>query len=68
MKKTVSSIKDISSLNQLDNEWLKQELNKAKKELFILKMKQFSNELKETHLIRMYRRYIARLNTFLSQI
>ncbi|MDD2487514.1 MAG: 50S ribosomal protein L29 [Candidatus Gracilibacteria bacterium] len=66
MKKTESSIKDIASLNQLDNEGLNQELNKAKKELFVLKMKHYSNELKETHLIRMYKKYIARLNTFLS--
>ena len=66
MKKTESSIKDLSALNQLDNEWLKQELNKAKKELFVLRMKNFANELKQTHLIKMYRKYIARLNTFLS--
>lgn len=66
MKKT-EGIKDIASLNQMDNEALKQELNIAKKELFVLKMKQFSNELKETHLIRNYRKYVARLNTFISQ-
>jgi ribosomal protein L29 len=31
-------------------------------------MKNFANELKTTHLIKMHRKYIARLNTFLSAV
>lgn len=66
-KKTSSIVKDNVSLSQLDNDALKKELNTAKKELFLLKMKHFANELKETHLIKLYRKYIARLNTFLAK-
>ncbi|EKD66485.1 MAG: hypothetical protein ACD_49C00038G0019 [uncultured bacterium (gcode 4)] len=68
MKKTATDIKDISALNQLDKEGLNKELLKAKKEMFILKMKHFANELKQTHLIKAYRKYIARLNTFIHKL
>ncbi|EKE25955.1 MAG: hypothetical protein ACD_4C00487G0011 [uncultured bacterium (gcode 4)] len=67
MKKTEIAIKDAQSLNQLDNEALNLELNKAKKELFVLRMKNCANELKETHLIKAHRKYVARLKTFLSK-
>ena len=66
MKKTTELIKDISSLNQMDTDTLNLELNKAKKEHFIMKMKHYSNELKETHNLKPLRKYIARLKTFLA--
>lgn len=65
MAKKTTELKDMQALNQLDNEWLKKELDKAKKELFVLKMKKVANELKQTHLLKLYRKYIARLSTLI---
>ncbi len=66
MKKNIKDIKDVNTLSQLDKEWLFTELDKAKKELYVLKMKYFSNELKQTHLLKLYKKYISRLNTFIN--
>jgi ribosomal protein L29 len=66
MKKTIKDIKDKNTLLQLDKEGLFTELNKAKQEFYVLKMKYFSNELKQTHLLKVYRKYISRLNTLIN--
>jgi ribosomal protein L29 len=42
---------------------LKKEYNEAQKKLFTLKMKLELNELKQTHLIKFLRKYLAAINT-----
>lgn len=66
MKK--NNLKEKKVLQTLDSEWLLKELKEAQKELYILKIKKVSNELKETHLLKMYKTYIARINTYLEII
>lgn len=66
MKK--NNLKEKKVLQTLDAEWLLKELKEAQKELYILKIKKVSNELKETHLLKMYKTYIARINTYLEII
>lgn len=56
-------LKTIKDLNKLDKEWIKKELTSAKKMYFWLKMKLQLNELKQTHLVKFLRKYIAVLNT-----
>jgi len=58
--------KDNKALAQLDAEGLKKELLTAQKELYVLRMKHVANELKQTHLLRANRAYIARLNTYVN--
>lgn len=60
-------LKDNRALIQLDEDALKKELSKANQELYILKMKFLANELKQTHLLKAHKSYIARLNTYLNQ-
>lgn len=55
--------KDLNSMELVD---LKKELVNAKKMMFELKMKLELNELKQTHLIKALRRYIAVINTIAS--
>lgn len=55
--------KDLNSMELVD---LKKELVNAKKMMFELKMKLELNELKQTHLIKSLRRYIAVINTIAS--
>lgn len=55
--------KDLNSMELVD---LNKELVNAKKMMFELKMKLELNELKQTHLIKALRRYIAVINTIAS--
>ncbi len=56
-------IKSLEELNNLELNDLKKELFNSKKRLFELKMKLKMSELKQTHLIKILRRYIAAVNT-----
>ena len=56
-------IKEISKLVSLSKEELKKEISESMKNLFVLKMKKEKGELKQTHLIKFLRRYIARVKT-----
>ncbi len=52
-----------SKIDALSKDKLKEELVKSEKNLFILRMKKQTGELKQTHLMKFLRRYIARLKT-----
>ena len=56
-------LKEISKLRTLSKEELKEEIASSSKQLFVLKMKKEKSELKQTHLIKFLRRYIARVKT-----
>lgn len=58
--------KDNNALAQLDVEALKKELKAAQIELYVLRMKHIANELKQTHLLKPKRAYIARINTYIN--
>lgn len=62
MKKQVTTFKTPVELSALDAEGLAKELSKSERELFLLNMKHRANELKQTHTIRLYRKYIAGLH------
>lgn len=59
-------LKDLKKLSELSNEDLKKELEDSAKKLFTLKMKLETEELKQTHLVKHLRRYIAKLRTIAS--
>jgi len=59
-------LKELDKLKELNEADLKSELVKSSKELFVLKMKKELGELKQTHLIKALRRYIAKVNTIAS--
>jgi large subunit ribosomal protein L29 len=52
-----------SKIRDLSKEALKKEIIKSEKNLFVLRMKKETGELKQTHLIKFLRRYIAGLKT-----
>ena len=54
------------SLIKMDQTELKKELNKSKKRLYTLSMKLALWELKQTHLIKPMRRYVAWLHTLIN--
>ncbi len=54
---------DNTKLKDLSKDKLKEEIIKSEKNLFILRMKKQTGELKQTHLMKHLRRYIARLKT-----
>ena len=56
-------LKALKDLNAMEVADLKKELVSAKKTMFELNMKLELNELKQTHLIKILRRYIATINT-----
>ena len=64
--KTAGNQKTLAELKKLERADLQAELLSAKKELFVLTMKKDLGELKQTHMIRSTRKYIARISTFLS--
>jgi len=59
-------LKTISELRKLSKSDLIKEIKTSEKNLFILKMKKEAGELKQTHLIKFLRRYIARVNTLVN--
>ena len=56
-------LQELGKLIELDEKGLRTELTKSSKESFSLKMKKEVGELKQTHLIKALRRYIAQINT-----
>ena len=54
---------EINKVNELNEADLKAEIKRASKDLFVLTMRLKVGELKQTHLIKILRRYIAQLNT-----
>ncbi|PID84254.1 50S ribosomal protein L29 [Candidatus Gracilibacteria bacterium] len=66
-KKTKSSnFKPLDILRGMSRDELMTELETTRKELFILRMKKTLGELKQTHHIKLHKKYIAQLSTFLS--
>lgn len=59
-------LKDDSKLNSLDKKGLNEEITSSMKNLFVLKMKKEKGELKQTHLIKFLRRYIAKVKTLVN--
>ena len=57
------NLKDKASLRKLDAKSLKEELASKSKKLYELSMKKSLGELKQTHLVRALRRYIALVKT-----
>ena len=55
---------DNAKLKDLSKDKLKVEIVKSEKNLFILRMKKQTGELKQTHLMKPLRRYIAKIKTF----
>jgi ribosomal protein L29 len=60
-------MKEIKDLRKLELSDLKKELVDANKKLFELTMKLELNELKQTHLIKPLRRYVAVINTVINE-
>lgn len=58
--------KTLTDLRGLDRSELQTELESARRELYILSMKQQLGELKQTHQMKAQRKYIAQVSTFLT--
>ena len=56
-------IKNTSNLNESTDSKLKMEIKDSEKKLFTLRMKKELWELKQTHLVKFLRKYVARLKT-----
>lgn len=54
---------EVSKLRDMSSEDLAIEDKRASKDLFVLTMKLKVGELKQTHLVKALRRYIAQVNT-----
>jgi len=54
---------EVSKLNEMSSEDLAKENKRASKDLFVLTMRLKVGELKQTHLVRVLRRYVAQINT-----
>ncbi len=71
-KKTTSKVaaatelKTLADLKTLDRSDLARELESARRELYILTMKKNLGELKQPHVLKGQRRYIAQISTFLT--
>ena len=59
-------LKEKMTLSSLTIDDLKKELERISKITFLKKMKLSMWELKQTHIIKVLRRYIARINTMIS--
>ncbi len=60
-------ILDSKKLNEMNEVELKKELASSEKSYFTIKMKKQLGEVKQTHLIKFSRRYIARIKTIAYQ-
>jgi ribosomal protein L29 len=68
-KKTATSssrIKTLEELKTLDRTSLQAELQTARRDLYVLTMKKELGELKQSHLMKKGRKYIAQISTFLT--
>lgn len=60
---TTKSLADLKSLSKTE---LQTELTSARRDLYILTMKKELGELKQSHLMKKSRKYIAQISTFLT--
>lgn len=60
-------LKDVKTLKELTLDNLKKELKDSESKFFLLNMKLKTDELKQTHLIKFLRRYIARIKVVIVQ-
>ncbi len=60
---TFKSVADLKTLNKAE---LTTELATARKDLYVLSMKKELGELKQSHLMKSSRRYVAQISTFLT--
>lgn len=60
-------LKEVNKLAELSQSDLKKELKDSESKLFTLKMKLETEELKQTHLVKFLRKYVARLRTIASE-
>jgi ribosomal protein L29 len=65
-KAAATELKSLSDLKTLDRSDLARELESARRELYILTMKKNLGELKQPHVLKGQRRYIAQISTFLT--
>ena len=66
-KKTTSTeLKTLEELKTLSAGELQTELQSARKNLYVLTMKKALGELKQSHLMKAQRKYIAQISTFLT--
>lgn len=63
----MAAIKDKKELSTMSKDKLVKELAHAKNEGYQARMKHAQGELKETHSVRIWKRYIARIKTFITQ-
>ncbi len=56
-------LQELGKLIELNEKALRAELTRVSKDLFSLRMKKEVGELKQTHLIKILRRYIAKVIT-----
>lgn len=56
-----------NNINEMNLDSLKKELKDAEKKFFSLHMKHKTDELKQTHLLKNMRRYIAKIKTAISK-
>ena len=59
-------LKEISKLNSFSKKELNEEIELSMKNLFVLRMKKEKGELKQTHVIKFLRRYIAKVKTLVN--
>jgi len=60
------NLKESSKLASLSKVELNKEIAESMKNLFVLRMKKEKGELKQTHLIKFLRRYIAKVKTLVN--
>lgn len=61
-----SGRKSLEDLKSLDRAGLQTELQSARRDLYVLTMKKELGELKQSHLMKQGRKYIAQISTFLT--
>lgn len=65
--KDIMTFKTASELRESTIESLNEELKKAEKELFTVKMNLEMNSSKQTHLVKELRRYVAKVKTIFNE-
>lgn len=68
----MKSIKDLklqetTKISEMTQGDMKKEVVDAQKKMYVLQMKKSAGELKQTHMLKALRRYVAKLKTFASQ-
>ena len=60
-------LKKLADLREMEEKALKRELNDSSKNLFVLKMKGHLGEQKQTHVVKVLRRYVAQIKTIANE-